>query len=125
VNIAIGQRLVRKICTSCRIQKKITPAEHKSLLNIVSADVLGKNSVFFYGKGCDKCNHSGYRGRIGIHEVMTLDNVLREAVLKKVSASELRNLAIGQGMTTMIEDGFEKAQAGITTLEEVLRMLYE
>jgi type II secretory ATPase GspE/PulE/Tfp pilus assembly ATPase PilB-like protein len=125
VNIAIGQRLVRKICTHCRVEKKITAAEQKSLLNVISADVLGRSPTFYYGKGCDKCNQTGYRGRIGLHEVMALDNVLREAVLKKVSAAELRQLAIKQGMTTIIEDGFEKALNGITTLEEVLRMLYD
>ena len=125
VNVAIGQRLVRKICSKCKMEKKMTPAEQKSLEGVLSDKVSGKNNTFYYGKGCGECNNTGYRGRIGIHEVLVMDQVLREAVLRKASASELRDLAIKQGMVSMIEDGFEKAKKGITTIEEVLRMLYE
>jgi type IV pilus assembly protein PilB len=125
VNVALGQRLVRKICANCKTAKPITAAELKSLSNVISPQTLSRNKVFYYGKGCAKCNNSGYRGRVGIHEVLVPDAKIREAVLRKASASEIRQIAVEQGMITMVEDGFLKAQGGLTTIEEVLRMLYE
>ena len=125
VNIAIGQRLVRKICRDCKIVREITPTERKSLADALPLDTIGKNRSFYQGQGCDVCHHTGYRGRIGIYEVLVIDGTIRDAVLRKDSASTLRNLAISQGMTSMIEDGFAKAKAGVTTLEEVLRILHE
>ncbi len=125
VNIAIGQRLVRKICDDCKVEKKITEAEAKSLTEVLSANVVKKYDKFYEGKGCDECAQSGYRGRLGIHEVLVVDNAIREAVLKKVSAEEIKRVAIEQGMIPILEDGFEKAGAGLTTISEVLRILHE
>ena len=125
VNVAIGQRLVRKICSHCKTPKVISPMELKSLSEILPADLLGKNRSFFYGKGCEDCNNSGYRGRVGIHEVLVPDEKVREAILRKASASEIRQIAIEKGMVTLLEDGFEKATEGITTIEEILRTLHE
>ncbi len=125
VNLAIGQRLVRKICDSCKMEKALTEAERKSLRGVVPLKALPKNQKFYCGEGCGDCNNSGYRGRLGIYEVMVVDGLIREAILRKASAAELRELAIQQGMVAMVEDGFDKAKAGITTIEEVLRMLHE
>lgn len=125
VNIAIGQRLVRQICPDCKTEKKVTVAEIKSLENVISRDIFKKDKTFYYGKGCAKCANSGYCGRIGIYEVLAPDSFVREAVLNKASSGDIRQIAIKQGMVTMVEDGFIKAQQGVTTIEEVLRMLYE
>lgn len=125
VNIAIGQRLIRRICEHCKTAKKITPAEIKSLSEIIPPEVFASHKVFYSGAGCEKCNNTGYQGRIGIHEVLLMDAKIREAILQKAQASEIRKIAIGQGMIPMIQDGFEKATFGITTIEEVLRMLHE
>jgi type II secretory ATPase GspE/PulE/Tfp pilus assembly ATPase PilB-like protein len=125
VNIAVGQRLVRKICANCKTSRKITPAELKSLNNMVPRDVLEKSDEFYYGQGCAVCGNTGYYGRVGVYEVLVPGEAIREAVLEKASASEIRKAAIESGMVTMIEDGFTKARRGITTIEEVLRMLYE
>ena len=125
VNIAIGQRLVRRICEHCKTAKKITPAEIKSLTDIMPAELMATHKVFYHGAGCDKCGNTGYQGRIGIHEVIVVDGPVRDAILLKVQASEIRRVAIAQGMIPMIQDGFEKAALGITTIEEVLRMLHE
>jgi type II secretory ATPase GspE/PulE/Tfp pilus assembly ATPase PilB-like protein len=95
VNIAIGQRLVRKICEHCK------------------------------GKKCEKCNHSGYLGRICINEILVADEAIREAILRKSSADEIRKIATSSGMTTMLEDGMQKVKAGITTMEEILRVIHE
>lgn len=125
VNVAIGQRLVRKICEACKIAKQLTPAEAKSLSSVIPAAALKKAKVFYHGKGCEKCNQTGYSGRVGVHEVLVPSPAIRDAVLRKSPASEIRRLAVEEGMATLIEDGFEKAAAGITTIEEVLRTLYE
>lgn len=125
VNAAIGQRLVRKICESCKTEKALTGAERKSLSEIVPEALLEKSKACYVGKGCEECGGTGFRGRVGIHEVLVPDAVMREAVLHKAPASELKRLAITGGMVPMIEDGFLKVQAGLTTIEEVLRMLYE
>lgn len=125
VNVAIGQRLVRKICDSCKTGKEITGAEIQSLSNVISHKILNHGKIFYYGKGCEHCGYTGYRGRVGIHEVLIPDANIREAVLKKAPASEIKKIALSQGMISMIQDGFLKAQSGITTIEEVLRTLYE
>jgi len=125
VSAVIGQRLVRKICLDCKTAKDLTPAEIKSLSAVVSATLLRRGKVFYRGRGCVKCSYTGYKGRIGLHEVLVPDAKIREAVLKKAPSAEIRQIAIEQGMITIIEDGFAKAQKGITTIEEVLRMLYE
>ncbi len=125
VNLAIGQRLIRKICTSCKKEKKMTGAEIKSLEEILPKHLLKKCAKFFEGKGCEKCVQSGYQGRIGIHEVLVVDAAVREAVLRKVSADEIKAVAVAQGMVPILEDGLEKVCAGITTVEEVLRVLHE
>ncbi len=125
VNIAIGQRLVRKLCAECREEKKLSDAEAKSLAETMPAELLARHQTFYCGKGCASCNGTGYLGRVGMHEVMEIDNVLRDAILRKAPASEIRELAIRQGMAPMIIDGFCKAARGLTSIEEVLRMRYE
>jgi len=124
VNIAIGQRLVRKICSKCKTKKKISKAENKSLAEVLPLEIKWRKT-FHYGKGCEACNNTGYAGRLGIHEVLAIDNDIREAILRKASASEIKKIATRNGMETMLQDGFEKAKAGLTTIEEVIRMLYE
>ena len=124
VNIAIGQRLVRKICENCKISKKVSDPELKGLANLVNQQKL--NSIQIYkGNGCEKCSHSGYTGRVGIHEVLLVDNDIRDGILRKDSSDKIRRLAIRNGMQTIVEDGLEKAFAGITSIEEVLRVIHE
>ncbi|PJE50778.1 MAG: type II secretion system protein GspE [Candidatus Yanofskybacteria bacterium CG10_big_fil_rev_8_21_14_0_10_36_16] len=125
VNVAIGQRLVRRICDECKVEKTITDAEHKSLVDALGAKAVGINRKFYKGSGCDKCNLSGYRGRVVIDEVMAIDNDIREAILNKASSSDIRNVAIKNGMVPMVEDGLKKAASGVTTISEVLRVIHE
>jgi len=124
VNLIIGQRLARKICPKCGEKHKLTDAEKKSL-----AEALPKfkeNDVtFMRGKGCDHCSGTGYHGRVGINEVMEIDDDIREAFLRRASSSELRKLAVKKGMTPMLVDGLNKASTGITTVEEILRVIHE
>ncbi len=125
VSIVIGQRLVRKICMKCREEKQLSEQEYSNLLQNVSEKVLKGNKRFFFGRGCEDCAGSGYKGRIVIHEVLVADEEIREAILRKASSTEMKQIAIKNGMTTMIEDGFQKALLGITTVEEVLRVTHE
>lgn len=125
VNVIIGQRLVRKICPDCKTKKTITDAELKSLTEVIPAKLLESHREFYYGKRCDACDDSGYRGRIGIHEVLEVDNEVREAIIRRADSSEIKKIAIKNGMITMLEDGFQKALGGITTIEEILRVIHE
>ncbi len=125
VNIAIGQRLVRKICSDCKTEKKMTDAEYKSFSGALTTKIIGTSKKFYKGTGCESCNQTGYNGRVGIHEVMILEGKIRDAILSKSSASEIKRIAVENGMTTMIEDGFHKASEGLTTIDEVLRVIHE
>jgi type II secretory ATPase GspE/PulE/Tfp pilus assembly ATPase PilB-like protein len=125
VNIAIGQRLVRLICEKCKAPKKITDAEFQSLSEHVPPEILGKNRDFFYGKGCDECGGSGYFERAGLYEVLEVNDFVREAILRRADAGEIKKIAIKNGMTTLLVDGFKKALAGMTTIEEILRVIRE
>lgn len=125
VSIAIGQRLVRKICENCKEKKSVTEQEYKRLLETVPEEILSNNKEFFYGKGCRKCNDTGYKGRLVIAEVLVADESIRKSILSKGGASDIKELSIKAGMTTMLVDGFEKALKGLTTIEEVLRVTHE
>ena len=125
VNLVIGQRLVRKICEKCKAPRVLTDEEYTRLSESVSESVLLGNHDFYKGVGCEECNKSGYKGRSVICEILTVDEEVRSAILKKASASEVRDIAVGNGMTPMIHDGIRKAMAGMTTIEEVLRVTHE
>jgi type II secretory ATPase GspE/PulE/Tfp pilus assembly ATPase PilB-like protein len=125
VNIAIGQRLVRRICPDCKENIKVTKAVAESLAIVPLKMPISEGEVLYKGKGCSACGDSGYTGRLCINEVLVSDGAVREAILRKDSASEIKRIAVEGGMTTMLEDGFEKVRRGETTAEEVLRVVYE
>jgi type II secretory ATPase GspE/PulE/Tfp pilus assembly ATPase PilB-like protein len=125
VNLAIGQRLLRRLCFACKTEKRLTEAEAKSLTDFVPGEMVHADTKVFAAAGCDLCNGTGYAGRVGIHEVLVVTPGVREAILRRASASEVRDIAIQEGMTPIVVDAFKKALAGETTIEEVLRMRYE
>lgn len=124
VNLAIGQRLIRKICVSCKTEHKLTEIETESLKEILPLR-MKKQSNFFYGKGCEECAGTGYKGRTGVNEVLVVNQEIREAILAKASAFAIKEIAVKNGMTTMIEEGFNKALRGEATVEEILRSINE
>ena len=125
VNLVIGQRLMRKICPKCKTKNKISSIELKSLSEAIPPEALHDMKAYYHGKGCDACGGSGYSGRIGTQEVLVVSNEIREAILRKASASEIQELAVKNGMVTMVYDALEKAASGITTIQEVLRVIHE
>lgn len=125
VNLAIGQRLVRKICGNCRQEKKFTPLETKSLNESIPEGIINQYKIFYEGAGCEDCNHTGHKGRLPVHEVLELDESVRNAILKKSSAGQIKEIAVKNGMVPMPEDGLRKASEGLTTVAEVLRISHE
>ncbi len=117
LNLVVAQRLARKVCNNCKESYKPPKELFKSLgLN----EDEWKDVEFVKGKGCEECSFTGYRGRVALYELMELNEELRAAILKGVSASELRKIAISMGMQTLRMAGLKKVKQGLTTLEEVL-----
>lgn len=124
VSVVIAQRLVKKICIACKTKRAVSWQELENILTLLPTYNLGLES-FYYGRGCDACNMTGYKGRIGIHEVFVIDEPAREAIMQKVTASTIKAIAVQSGMVSMAEDGLQKAVLGLTTIEEILKALYE
>jgi type IV pilus assembly protein PilB len=125
MRLAIGQRLVRKICAHCKEKVEATASFAKSLASLPLAKPVKAGDGFSRGQGCDRCEGSGYSGRISINEVLMADDDVRNAILNRASSAEVKRIAVENGMTTMLDDGFEKARAGETTVEEILRVIHE
>jgi type IV pilus assembly protein PilB len=114
----MAQRLVRKICVDCRSEYEPSP-ELLMELNLRPQDV--KNKKFYYGRGCDRCNNTGHRGRTGIYEFMIMTDELRDMIVNNVSTDELRIASRKMGMSTLREAGLRAIFNGQTTIEEVVR----
>lgn len=115
----LAQRLVRRICTNCR--EAIIPSDEVvAHLGYQNREALG-DKQFFRGKGCDNCNNTGYKGRIGIFEIMMMTDEMREMILNKCTADELRDKACENGMVTLRQGGEDFVHLGITTADEVIR----
>ncbi len=121
INCVLAQRLLRKVCPSCK--KKYTPGTGElKLLGYNGGELSG--GTYYKGKGCGNCRQSGYIGRIAVHELLLPDENVRDAVLKNETTHVLREVSINStGMVTLFENGIYKAALGITTIEEVLRSL--
>jgi len=118
VEAIVAQRLVRRICAKCKTE--ISPSEEMLMeLGLLPSDVKGKK--FCYGKGCDNCNRTGYRGRQAIFEIMLITDRVKEMVLEHASTEQLRHIAREQGMRTLRESGLLSIFDGHTTIEEVVR----
>jgi len=114
----VAQRLVRRICANCKTQYE--PAEEQLMeLELRSEDVQGK--IFYYGKGCEACNNTGYKGRQGLYEIMLLDDEMRDMIIKHASTQVLRAEAKKRGMRTLRTCGLMAIFDGVTTIEEVVR----
>jgi len=118
VNLICAQRLVRRICQNC---KEPLDVPGQAMLDAGFSQEETPTTKTYVGKGCGACNKSGYKGRVGLYEVMEINDELRELILVGASALELKKKAIDQGMLTLRRSGLTKAAMGLTTMEEVLR----
>ena len=118
VNLICAQRLVRRICSNC---KEPLEVPEQALLDAGFTPEETKTTTIYHGKGCGTCSKGGYKGRVGLYEVMEINDELRELILVGASALELKKKALEQGMITLRRSGLIKVAAGQTTLEEVLR----
>ncbi len=138
INLIIAQRLVRKICSHCQEKYTLPPETLRALKNqidlasvlatlerekiIPNKKIAAEELSFYHGKGCPECGLTGYRSRLGIYEVLEINKELKALISQGASEEKLTLAARNQGMITMLEDGFIKAQKGLTTLEEILRV---
>lgn len=117
VKALMAQRLVRRVCSSCRQKVPLSDDEKKYLEKFQFP-----MEEQYLGKGCSRCNHTGYRGRMGIHEILVMDRDIRRLTTRNANSEKIKETAIEKGMDTLLMDGLQKAKSGYTTVEEVLRV---
>ena len=131
INAVIGQRLVRKLCPHCRLEHNLN-VEEKERVDKILAVISPKSGlniptslplIYKAGEGCKECNFTGYKGRLGIYEIFTMDDKIKQLTIDKAPAFKILQQAIENGMITMLQDGVLKALEGTTSLEEVYRVI--
>jgi type IV pilus assembly protein PilB len=128
VNVIVAQRLVRKVHTVCRLSQEVDRAEIESVLDkdlVTKYLGTGEKLRMYKGKGCKIDHETGYEGRVGIYEVMVIDDEIREAIMARQDAAVIKKIAQKNGLISILEDGLDKVRSGVTTLEEVLRVTKE
>ncbi len=118
VEAVLAQRLVRKICSFCRTEFTPTP---EVCMELGMTQELASTKKFYYGKGCEKCNNTGYKGRMGIYELLVMNDTLREMIVAESSLDDFRNACRKFGMRTLREAGLNAIHTGLSTIEEVVR----
>jgi type IV pilus assembly protein PilB len=119
VNLIQAQRLIRRICAQCKIENTEVPA--KTLIEIGVAPEQVGSFKLYKGRGCGVCNGTGYKGRVGLYEVMEIGEGIRDLIMVGATAVEIKRKALDEGMLTLRLSGIEKIKTGVTTIEEVLR----
>ena len=123
LEVVIGQRLVRRICPDCRYSYSVSAKEAKSMFAGAAKFFKGNKKVTLYkGKGCESCGDTGYKGRVGIYELLEITPEIEQLIINRATSAEINERARKKGMKLMFEDGFTKALSGLTTLEELLRV---
>ncbi len=117
VHLVVAQRLARKICKYCKEEYKDPPPELLERLGLSMDD-----GPFYHGRGCARCNHTGYKGRVAFYEIMPVSNTIGKLIVQKVSADRIFDQALEEGLVTLRQSGIEKMREGITSPEEVLRV---
>jgi type IV pilus assembly protein PilB len=118
LNMILAQRLVRRICAKCK-QPYDPPRTLRKTLERMDCEI----KTLYRGVGCRRCRNSGFSGRIGVHELLTINDDLRDAIVSQVSITEFRNIAGKENMITLATDGFRKVSEGVTTIEEVMHIV--
>jgi len=128
ITAIVAQRVARKVCSACKVNYQPAPevlTDIKSVLGKLWSEETGKPAVLYKGNGCDQCGNTGYRGRIGIFEVLPVTERIGRLILERASASEIEKTAVEEGMISMKQDGYLKAVEGISSIDEVLRVAQE
>jgi type II secretory ATPase GspE/PulE/Tfp pilus assembly ATPase PilB-like protein len=130
LNIAIAQRLARKLCDKCKVEVVPSPADQKFLSEILASVgkkrpelVLPPVTKFWQAKGCEACNNSGFKGRVGIFEAIKMDEKIAQVAIENPSEREIKIAAQSQGILDMRQDGVLKVLSGVTTLDELARVI--
>ncbi len=126
INIVISQRLVRRICLKCKEEYQPSESIKKEIQErLAKFKIENSNFKLWRGKGCINCNNTGYRGRIGLFEVLEMSDEIEELVLNSATVSEINEKAVEQKMLTIEQDGLQKVLSGITTIDEIWRVVKE
>ncbi|MFQ5586410.1 MAG: ATPase, T2SS/T4P/T4SS family [Thermodesulfobacteriota bacterium] len=120
LNGIVAQRLVRRVCRECKVE--YTPAE-SDLHSLEALPDDGAKPTFMRGEGCERCGHTGYRGRVGIFELLVIDREIREMIQSEATEEEIRQTALSGEMVSLCDDGLRKVKQGITTFEELKRVV--
>jgi type IV pilus assembly protein PilB len=128
INVIMSQRLIRRICRRCIYSVELGKKELDAISRYIPIrDLLKKPTLSklraYRGHGCTVCNHTGYQGRVGIFELLFMDEQVRRLIIEEKSADVIEKAARAGGMVTMLEDGLDKVAQGITTIEEILRVM--
>jgi type IV pilus assembly protein PilB len=122
LELVIAQRLVRRVCDSCKASYSLTKADLNKFPKEV-ASLFGPGTTLYKGKGCESCSHTGFKGRIGVFEFLNTSPELQDLIAKSPSTKDVMTLVKSQGFYSMFDDGIEKVKTGITTIEEILRVI--
>jgi type IV pilus assembly protein PilB len=125
LNLVVAQRLVRRICQNCIMEYKPSDEIIKKIHKTEGVGTKVEKKAYFRGKGCDRCRNTGFRGRVGIYEILEVNDEIRELIVQQSSSIVLKKAALKTGFKNMYEDGLEKVQAGLTTIEEMLAAVME
>jgi type II secretory ATPase GspE/PulE/Tfp pilus assembly ATPase PilB-like protein len=126
--VTVSQRLMRRVCDECKKDKLFTRDELVESLDETTLNLLfakKKKIKISDATGCTACNNTGYRGRVGIYEVLEVTEEIQKAIIKRSSSEEIERIAVDEGMTTLMENGVEKVLGGETTIEELVRVMHE
>lgn len=123
VNLVLAQRLIRRICPACLAEYRPDEEMLKMLTQEYGVDL--NKQKFYKGKGCEECRNKGFKGRVGIYEALTVSDSIKKLIGEKTSSDQIQKQAVAEGMVTLLQDGFNKVSAGLTTVEEVIRAIRE
>lgn len=123
LELVIAQRLVRKICEACKVSYSLTKSDLNKLGPATAKYLDSKSQLLYKGKGCPACANTGFKGRVGVFEFLAITPEMQDLIVRHPSAKDIAELAKSQGFKTMFEDGIKKVKDGVTTIEELLRVV--
>ncbi|HOJ86196.1 MAG TPA: type IV-A pilus assembly ATPase PilB, partial [Elusimicrobiales bacterium] len=123
--MVVAQRLVRTVCKNCKEAYEVKPELIIGLgasKNLIEQNIKDGKLYLYKGKGCEKCSNTGYKGRVGIHEILEVTDPIRELIISKTDSTKIKEVAKKNGMITLRESALRKMMLGLTTVEEVIRV---